>query len=73
MMAFEVSPDRPTTHRQHVVIDGQRHILLDLRTLEGLGWDVRGSIAYPDPAPGWATTRIGTTRFCAWFEGGRVA
>lgn len=72
MMRFELVSERPTGSRRHVVIDGQRHILVDVSTLGNLAWDAAGTIEFPPVAPGWATLRVGPVRHAAWFEGGRT-
>jgi hypothetical protein len=50
----------------HVYIDGQRHQVVALESLENLAYPAY-DIALP-PGAGWATTEVGDARFAAWIK-----
>jgi hypothetical protein len=52
-----------------IAVDGHIHTVVDLPTMEKFCHEHAGSIEYPPPGErGWATTRVGSHRFAAWFE-----
>ena len=53
---------------QRVGIDGKWHDLLPLDALEGFAFRNNLAIAYPE-REGWATTRLGSHRWAAWYPG----
>lgn len=55
------------TTRQRIVIDGQLHDHLSIDDLEGFAFRNGMPITYPETT-GWATTRLGSHRWAAWFD-----
>lgn len=54
------------TRRQHVVIDGKMHDHLPIDDLEAFAFRNGMSVTYPETR-GWATARLGSHRWCAWY------
>lgn len=62
-----------TPHQMHrmtrVVLPSGEHDVLSMGALVTLAHDAELSVEYPPPGgPGWATTRLGATRFAAWYQ-----